>query len=510
MEDIYWHSLTVVLGMFKKVEKKQLLMIGIVLALLISSFPIVHSAEWLEYKSIAQISDCNRSDFTVTEVFQPFLIELPNGTLVCTFEAREGGDDSKVDIYYMTSTDGGGTWSESKFFDSYNEYPYAGTYCDYYLWEGERLWRCINSQFETGGVWYSKVFVKYADGNYMDKDAYSSNIEVFNYSWDAGDRYFGATYFYPTNPGIYTSTGYKIFPCQRNLCADGCFASILYTDKSGTSASDWEAVSVASTPTNENSIVELTNGDLYDIMRNQNRYVWEAWNYGGDVTTWTNQGNALSGNKQPTKSFLTRLTETNDGFAKDRLALAFNNGNSGRFDMSVGLSLDEGVTWSYIREFDDPNPGNNNWQRMYPHMISASNGTMLVAYSAGEGSWYSDIKVARMNVEWVSSGADSVSLSDPDPEFIDIEGGTNQTTIYTATPTFNWSRIDDADKYHLQVSNDSSFNSCIVDINNVSRYTYPSQFSQTSTKISFTLPDSHAITDYDVYYCRVRAYVRQT
>jgi len=92
-------------------------------------------------------------------------------------------------------------------------------------------------------------------------------------------------------------------------------------------------------------------------------------------------------------------------------------------------------------------------------------------------------------------------------QFIDINGGTNQTTIYDATPIFNWTKTDDASKYWLQIDDNSDFSSLIVNITDVSEEIYPSEFTEGADRITFQLPSENALTAFGTYYCRVRAYL---
>jgi len=91
-------------------------------------------------------------------------------------------------------------------------------------------------------------------------------------------------------------------------------------------------------------------------------------------------------------------------------------------------------------------------------------------------------------------------------QFIDINGGTNGTTIYDSTPVFNWTSINNAIQYHLQVATDSTFTNLVVNISNINEVNYPTEYDE-GTNVSFILPDANALSTYDTYYCRVKAYV---
>jgi len=91
------------------------------------------------------------------------------------------------------------------------------------------------------------------------------------------------------------------------------------------------------------------------------------------------------------------------------------------------------------------------------------------------------------------------------PEFISIEGGLNLTTVYTSTPTFNWTLVSKASKYQLQISNDSAFTDVVLNINDISETIYPTYYTSNTTTISFILPYDLPYFN-KIYYCRVRSY----
>jgi len=96
-----------------------------------------------------------------------------------------------------------------------------------------------------------------------------------------------------------------------------------------------------------------------------------------------------------------------------------------------------------------------------------------------------------------------------DPQFISINENANGTTILDSTPTFKWTIADGASQYHLQVASDSAFTELVVNISNINDVVYPSNCNINSTRVSFTLPDAYALSDYKTYYCRVRAFTSE-
>jgi len=92
------------------------------------------------------------------------------------------------------------------------------------------------------------------------------------------------------------------------------------------------------------------------------------------------------------------------------------------------------------------------------------------------------------------------------PQFISIENKGNGTNITTSTPTFNWSITGSTSQYNLQISKFSDFSVLIVNITDINEYTYPAECSINSTRVSFTLPVTHSLSDFGFYYSRVKSY----
>lgn len=92
------------------------------------------------------------------------------------------------------------------------------------------------------------------------------------------------------------------------------------------------------------------------------------------------------------------------------------------------------------------------------------------------------------------------------PQFISIDGGINRTTVFSSTPTFNWTLIANTSHYYLQISNVSDFSYLTVNLSNVCDAIYPTEYSENTTRVSFQLPVTNALSVIDTYYCRIRAY----
>jgi len=106
---------------------------------------------------------------------------------------------------------------------------------------------------------------------------------------------------------------------------------------------------------------------------------------------------------------------------------------------------------------------------------------------------------------WYQEG---YSPSTKPPQIISIDSNANRTTISNSTPTFNWTIMDNASQYHLLIATDSSFTSLVVNLTNISEALYPTYYSENETNVSFILPSEYELSGYDVYYVKVKAYVK--
>jgi len=160
--------------------------------------------------------------------------------------------------------------------------------------------------------------------------------------------------------------------------------------------------------------------------------------------------------------------------------------------LEVWKSTDNGTTWSY-------------------------NTTILAGYDdCFPDDVYNDIDDAYLNIladdklfvygdsGFVVNG--TVLSEDEIIEFLDINSQTNNSVIYSSTPTINWTVVTNASQYHLEIDNNADFSSPTLNYTNINEYNYPVNCDINATRVSFTLPDS--LPSYDTYYMRVRAYTR--
>lgn len=90
------------------------------------------------------------------------------------------------------------------------------------------------------------------------------------------------------------------------------------------------------------------------------------------------------------------------------------------------------------------------------------------------------------------------------PQFVQIDGKTNHSSITNPTPMINWTSVPGAKIYHLEISTTSDFNSLHANITGINRYMPGGYCSMDETHVSFQLPAAYALTgDGTTYYFRV-------
>jgi len=108
-------------------------------------------------------------------------------------------------------------------------------------------------------------------------------------------------------------------------------------------------------------------------------------------------------------------------------------------------------------------------------------------------------------LEWTWNTTYSPQASDI--EIVNISNMENGTTFYpNTTLVFNWSTVENTSYYQFQISNNSAFTDLVVNLSNVSFINYPTYLTEFESNMSFILPPANQLTDYKMYYCRVRAY----
>jgi len=164
-------------------------------------------------------------------------------------------------------------------------------------------------------------------------------------------------------PPIRLADGTLLLPAYNELLQ----RSIFYASTDGT---QWELRSAAvSDPGNlQPSIVQLENGRLLSVMRNEKK--GRLWMMASDdgAKTWLEP----SDSGFPNPGSATEMIQLQNG----HLMLIFNDSSSARRPLSVAISSDDGKTWPYKRIIAD---GDQTYS--YPSAIQGPDGLIHILYS---------------------------------------------------------------------------------------------------------------------------------
>ncbi len=203
--------------------------------------------------------------------------------------------------------------------------------------------------------------------------------------------------WYATGPGhgIQLRSGRLVVPCDHMVGRyldrrkDPYHSHIVYSDDHGRT---WEIGGIVRDGTNECEVVELHQGD---VMINCRNYV------GGKrrAVAVSRDGGVTFGEFRWDEILIEPVCQASIvSWPQARNALLFANPASteGRVDMTVRLSLDEGITWP-IRKSIHTGPA------AYSDLAIAPDGTALCFYEKGQISPYESLVLARFDPDWLQA-----------------------------------------------------------------------------------------------------------
>ena len=99
---------------------------------------------------------------------------------------------------------------------------------------------------------------------------------------------------------------------------------------------------------------------------------------------------------------------------------------------------------------------------------------------------------------------------DSNIDFQSINDLTNNSITYEPISRFNWTRVEDALYYNLQIANDSAFTDIFLNLTNINVTNYPGNYTESTDYVEFTLPEEYRKEWFQKYYIRVRTYTKWT
>lgn len=325
----------------------------------------------------------------------PAIITAANGDLIATCDARRdhGADLNRaedIDIAVRRSSDNGNTWSDMEIMCDLGEAHPASD-------------PSLVLDQVTG-----EIFCFY---NYMDRNESRSEGQNEYRLWVQSSTDHGKTWGIPrditdqiTHPDW--KFDFKFMTSGRGIQKrDGTLlhnvvnlSRGLFVFGSNDHGKTWFYNNVPISPADESKVIELDDGRLMVNSRvnggYQSRHVHLSTD---DGITWSgNRENQLA--DPGCNGAILRYTSVNDGYTKSRLLFSNASSVSGRTNLAVRVSYDEGVTWSAGKVVD---PGAS----AYSDLTIAPDGTIGILYEPG----YSEVRFTSITLAALTDNEDSLS-----------------------------------------------------------------------------------------------------
>ncbi|NWK54403.1 exo-alpha-sialidase [Verrucomicrobiaceae bacterium N1E253] len=324
-----------------------------------------------------------------TKIYRiPAIITAKNGDLLAVIDARRNNaadliHQRSIDITYKRSTDNGKSWGAMKTIADLPKGEGAsdaslilnrdnGEIFCFYNWMGKtkefRFY--LQSSKDNGHTW-------------SEPSDFTDQITPKN--WGKLDFKF-----ITSGRGIQTRNGNLL----HNVVHLPTRAVYLYGSTDG--GKTWSVNETPVTPGDESKVVELNDGTLMVNSRVGADYRW--------VHRSKDQGKTWESNKEyqlpdpRCNGSIIRYTSTKDGYAKDRLLFSNAGSQTGRNNLTIRISYDEGRTWSAGKVV---NPGAS----AYSSLTILENGNIGVLYENGNAR----TKFASFTLEDLTDGKDKLN-----------------------------------------------------------------------------------------------------
>lgn len=357
----------------------------------------------------------------------PSLLKAPNGDLLVICEKRNDGpgDIGNHDIVMKRSNDQGKTWSaEQVIFDDEKRVCTDITVgIDRYT---KKIWLFFlrdKKQFnhftstDSGATWRGPVSIhdqvikpEWQTLKGKDSGEEPANPKGRMAMWEKDwDQRYGCG---PGNAMVQLKSGRLLVPARhREDTGKGrlrSFAHSFYSDDHGAT---WKLGGTIGMHTSECQFIELANGDVRVISRNESSE--DSPDNLRHLTAISKDGGLSWGNLHRLEELITPrchgCVERYDAkrllFASPASPIRQKEHPYGRYNLTVRISHDEGESWSAGRTLW-PHPGS------YADLATLDDGSIGCIYErADKGSthYWDELHFARFNLEWLTFGRESSS-----------------------------------------------------------------------------------------------------
>ncbi len=321
----------------------------------------------------------------------PAIVTAKNGTLVAAIDERVPHladliASNDINIAVRLSTNGGKSWSKPKIAV---DFPKGQSASDpSMIVDGKTghifLFYNYMDLEKAKGVFCLQYVVSKDNGKNWSKPV-DITSQIAKPEWEKDFK------FITSGRGIYTSDG-KLLHTMVNLKHG------LHLFGSDDHGKTWYLIDKAIRPADESKVVELSDGRWMINSRvnssQKKRHVHISDDQG---KTWQSHADAQLPDPSCNGSII-RYSSQKDGADKDRLIFSNANSTSGRKNLTVRISYDEGETWSDGKVIY---PGGS----AYSSLTVLKNGDIAVFF---ERDNYKSNEVVVFSLEWLTDGKDSI------------------------------------------------------------------------------------------------------
>jgi sialidase-1 len=330
----------------------------------------------------------------------PALVTTQRGTVLAFVEGRKdsAADHGHNEILLRRSLDGGKTWTPPQLVarDGTNALNNPTAVVDR----------------DTGTVWL--LLIRTSTKKYKDDDAIAKAQGRISDMWTMHSNDEGATWIGPADitasvnrsnwnrivpgpgVGIQLRSGRLVIPCNH-VIANVAFNHVIYSDDHGKT---WRLGGSTEGNTDENQIVELTDGSLLLNIRNYRDKGHRGLSMSKDGgLSWSKITSDPTLIEPVCQASFIRYTES-PPFAKDRLLFSNPASQTERIKMTVRVSYDEAKTWP-VAKLLNTGPSGYSCLTVLPDM------KIGCLYERGDRSSIDKVTFARFSLEWLTEGADA-------------------------------------------------------------------------------------------------------